>query len=502
MSRWHGSLTGSVDDFAIDVTFADDPDEGRFADRSLSSSWGSLRLYVRGRELTCAVGPQGEEEGGVWWYLLPIFEWLTTHWDALLNEPRFPLSVPGNTAAAQISRAACPPPGVDDADRWRQSAWGFYERHALVSARDGGIFPNVVFRRSGESVEISWLDNDRPGGGPLQFTHEAGAELVPVHTFASVWRDTLLSSVVALRKRFEGPRLAALADAIAGLEHPDVQRKRTRSAWLLGLRERPEATLDLWDSLHAKGVTIELPDNSPLFCRASLPAVLFASLRPDLSVDDVASVSTLFSKMRPMSAKLAHLARHEPCPTFDAFKSGYALALQVRELLDLGDEPLDVPELMKQLDLGVEPLAIAASGVRGLSLVHGDSTVIAYNAKSKRAQRSWSRAAVVAHELCHVLFDRNLGTDLAIGSGPWAPRHVEQRANAFAAMFLMPEGGIAHVLEGCSSEPRERVAAVAKRFGASYRAATEHLYSLGLLDEDARDDLLDELDELLVETGD
>ncbi|MCC6523308.1 MAG: hypothetical protein IT373_11645 [Polyangiaceae bacterium] len=61
----------------------------------------------------------------------------------------------------------------------------------------------------------------------------------------------------------------------------------------------------------------------------------------------------------------------------------------------------------------------------------------------------------------------------------------------------MPEGGVLEVIEACSSEPRARVAAVAKRFGASYRAATEHLYSLGFIGEDARDELLDELDTLV-----
>ncbi len=498
MSRWHGSLTGSVDDFAVEVTFADDPDEDRFAERSVAASWGSLRLYVRGRELTCAVGPQGDEQGGVWWYLLPIFEWLTGNWDAILNECRFPLPVRGpTTAAAQISRAAFPPAGVADADEWRQATWGFYERHALVSARDGGIFPNVVFCRAGDNIEVSWLEEDRPGGGPLQFTHQGGSELIPVKTFANVWRDALELAVAGLRKRIEEPRLDRLAQTVHALQQPNAMRERIRSAWLLGLRQQPEDTLTVWESLEAKGVHLNLPPNDPLFARASLPSVLYASLRPDLSPDDVASVHSLFSRLRPMSAKLAGLAGHERCPSTDAFRSGYALALQLRESLGLGDARLDVDQLVSQLDVEVQQLALTNGTVRGLSLVQADSTTIAYNTTSKRTQRAWSRAAVIAHELCHVLFDRNLGADLAIGSGPWAPRHIEQRANAFAAMLLMPEGGVLKVVSQCSPDGRERVEAVAKYFGTSYRTATAHLHSLGLLDDDSKDDLLDELDELV-----
>jgi len=44
---------------------------------------------------------------------------------------------------------------------------------------------------------------------------------------------------------------------------------------------------------------------------------------------------------------------------------------------------------------------------------------------------------------CHILFDREYGTKWALASGPWAPRDLERRANAFAAMLLMPPGLLA-----------------------------------------------------------
>jgi Zn-dependent peptidase ImmA (M78 family) len=50
----------------------------------------------------------------------------------------------------------------------------------------------------------------------------------------------------------------------------------------------------------------------------------------------------------------------------------------------------------------------------------------------------WLLIAFGAHELCHLIFDREHGDELAIATGPWAPLGIEQRANAFAAAFLMP----------------------------------------------------------------
>jgi Zn-dependent peptidase ImmA (M78 family) len=44
----------------------------------------------------------------------------------------------------------------------------------------------------------------------------------------------------------------------------------------------------------------------------------------------------------------------------------------------------------------------------------------------------------LAHELCHLLFDREKARPIVHASTPWAERAVEQRANAFAAMLLMP----------------------------------------------------------------
>jgi len=99
----------------------------------------------------------------------------------------------------------------------------------------------------------------------------------------------------------------------------------------------------------------------------------------------------------------------------------------------------------------------------------------------------------MAHELCHLLFDRSHGQKLAIASGPWAPKSIERRANAFAAMFLMPthlvERAVADV--GDPINDLNAISAVASRLRVSRRAAIEHLYNLTLMSDAERDELLD-----------
>lgn len=88
------------------------------------------------------------------------------------------------------------------------------------------------------------------------------------------------------------------------------------------------------------------------------------------------------------------------------------------------------------------------------------------------------------------MYDQSRGQKLAISSGPWAPKGIEQRANAFAAMFLMPpvlvQQAIADVPEPISYSS---VSAVADKLRVSKRAVIDHLYNMTLMTESVRDEL-------------
>ena len=498
MSLWHRRLVGSIDDFAIELSFADDPDEGAFAPEAEATSWGAFRLYIKGREPTAAIGPNNEDLQGVWWYWLPLLEWITHNWDPLLHEARFPVPQEGISAADRLFRSSNRL--VYSRADWRMPISEFQERHAIITAREGGIFPNIVFTRAGNDIEVSWDDADRPGGGPVRFVQPSGLERVNVSTFAEVWHETLSSALKALSTRTQNQRVITLIEKVKALTQPTPQQQHERYAWLLGLGRSLIETLDGWADLQKRG--IKLPNSQPngLFTLAPTPVAMFASLTPNLTANDITQITSLTEHVRPMSETLRNSVRHAPCPIRDAFKFGHALALDVRAQLGLGSAPVQMDALLSRLNIPVANLSLeSATSVRGLSLAMGDASVIACNNSAPQARRPWSKAAILAHELCHILFDRNIGTDLAVASGPWAPLHIEQRANAFAVMFLMPEEGVLEVLENCPNDPREKVRAVAKHFGSSFRATTQHLFSLGLIDEVEREELLEELDESFFE---
>lgn len=129
--------------------------------------------------------------------------------------------------------------------------------------------------------------------------------------------------------------------------------------------------------------------------------------------------------------------------------------------------------------------------VRGVALAGGDiRPTILINASHPMNQKDSGRRFTLAHELCHILHDRGYGLRLSLISGPWAPPGVERRANAFAAMLLMPPGLVnRHIadLESSDIASVEVIEALAGRMGAGFMATLEHLTNLGKLDEGQRE---------------
>lgn len=101
----------------------------------------------------------------------------------------------------------------------------------------------------------------------------------------------------------------------------------------------------------------------------------------------------------------------------------------------------------------------------------------------------------IAHELCHLVHDRAAGRELALVSGPWAPRATERRANGFAAMLLMP-AAIVQRLVGELDVPEtsaKGVRALATAMNTSVSTTREHLGNLFEWDEGTRERLRGEL---------
>lgn len=156
----------------------------------------------------------------------------------------------------------------------------------------------------------------------------------------------------------------------------------------------------------------------------------------------------------------------------EAKNQGEEVAREARHSLELGDAPLhDIAEILSAQGIWTAQTLLPKE-MSGLFLHHADlGMAILVNANHVRARQRFS----YAHEYAHALFDSN--RTVAISNSDNAKDLIEIRANAFASTFLMPEQGIANLLQSLGKGEQGRIdlaiydASTESAFAAQYRQA-------------------------------
>jgi Zn-dependent peptidase ImmA (M78 family)/DNA-binding XRE family transcriptional regulator len=201
---------------------------------------------------------------------------------------------------------------------------------------------------------------------------------------------------------------------------------------------------------------------------------------------------------------------------WDAIRQGERLAELERARLRLGEDPLtNLVELLEAQ--GVRFIEMSLSdAISGLFLSdsrYGPSMIVNDDHPPRR------RLFSCAHEYCHVLVDRDRGG--LVSRAENREELFEVRANAFAAAFLMPEGGVRAFVRRLGKGEQSRsqlraydetavvegqrrreahsqdiqaydVAHLAHHFSVSYETALYRLLNLKLLTEEERARLADQ----------
>ncbi|MDX5456572.1 ImmA/IrrE family metallo-endopeptidase [Micromonospora tulbaghiae] len=519
--RWE-RFAGSTDSFAVRLAFMPDPDQGVGADPADAASWGAIQFWVNGQNL-CAHVDQGEMLQSAHWYLLPLLEWFAENWNPLLHEEKLPNRNIAETAAEalELTRNAPPLAGETETVSWEEERYEWRARHAIRAARSGGLLPNIIIRRLRDLIEVSW--NDEPlAGTPDGFRYSCanGAALLHPDQVARPLYEILVASTEYLLKDApDGERLNRLRSALDALQAPTEED--TRVEWLAGLRETipltgrlhgviPEhemhtrwsqivASLKSMGDTHGANEALAT-ESSPLVVTGSCHvALMFSSMSPTVTENDVRTISAALIGQyspEPVAVELAGISRSIPLDlSVRPWEQGYDLAETVHtELdLDLSRGWVDIATLIERLGITLLNRRLDDSKIRACSIVgmHHRPTVI-QNTASSFYDSANARRFSLAHELCHLLFDQSNAQKLAIASGPWAPRGLEQRANAFAAMFLMPPDLIERAIADAPDPIHDitGASAIANKLHVSRRSLIEHLYNLTLMSESERDELL------------
>lgn len=186
-----------------------------------------------------------------------------------------------------------------------------------------------------------------------------------------------------------------------------------------------------------------------------------------------------------------------PPPPKGAHIVSYAerIAEQERLRLDVGFDPLtDLPRVLESQ--GVRVLGFEAeTDLDGLFLASDEEGSFALVNTSKPKNR---QLFTLAHEYCHILLHRGIGTrlDYDIFSMPRKGDPVEMAAGAFAAAFLMPAFKVRESWSNRNKSRTSRLIWLKRSFGVSYRALGWRLLNLGLITKSERDAIGQEEDRL------
>lgn len=144
---------------------------------------------------------------------------------------------------------------------------------------------------------------------------------------------------------------------------------------------------------------------------------------------------------------------------------------------------IDIEAILRTLGVYTDSISLDDERIMGVAISRLEcAPSILVNERHEKNRTSQGRRFTLAHELCHLLLDREHGRPLAVASGPWAPRAVEKRANAFAAMLLIPKP----MLDSMAAEYSDDtlVDAVAERLKTGKLSTKWHLMNLGFLPKD------------------
>ncbi len=387
-------------------------------------AWGSARLLLGG-EAVWTDDDTTSELNPIMWTWVDLLEFLARIWPWLLLEESYPIPVsplhPGYLQREAERRwEDMPDP---DIEREEESVQRFLMRHDLAAGLKGLFLPSVILMRAGKY----FLCHSSAGGQTLT---RPRTEVV----------DTL----------------GAVGDHIAGFVrgsgHP-----------------RGEAAVAEWDRRSerlvdtAVSIRSGLTDESRRVLQQSERDEEFWEFRPDEPERD----TEIFAAARMTAGVVSHVRQRElldlirgmprrPTPDLDAdsrdlcrelpadakaHDQGYFAAAWLRERLGYdANVPVDPQLVIERYDVGIGRIELTGCAIEAIAAWgpnHGPEVVLNSWAEARPAHAHGARTTL-AHELCHLLLDRNGMLPVGETLGGNTLEFPEKRARAFAAEFLLP----------------------------------------------------------------
>jgi Zn-dependent peptidase ImmA (M78 family) len=477
--------------FQIAVRWTGDSEPRSHRPAGYGWSMGDIKITIAGQIITKA--RRGAAiHGHVGWYLAPIFQWLVENWTHLLNEEDFAWMEKSAAPAAIACHQAIDKwiAARDDAGRklyGEIQSW--YRRHALRTASEGGLFPDLFVRRLLDDIELSW-SAEPPVFAPegFVFVSEPGMARLSVEDVAvPLWE--VLSWAASRPPNLDADDLVFFRDfsknteAIAALPSTAFDHAYVDESVLSKVN----------DVLRLLGRTDLLEDDisprAPFVAELSPAVAMFGGVTPNLERQDI---EFLCSKLIDRQGLVEG---HELCVLVDS-RRGTPLGVPHKDGYDFAADFIDEAELLRDVNwidirrivdrLGIEicEQMLETETIRGVAIAgKGFGPSILVNTRSFFNANEDGKRFTIAHELCHILFDQTRAKRVTHVSGPWVAPGIEKRANAFAAYLLMPRELVLKHTPAIDCMSEAEIRRLAGLLHVSESALVEHLYNMDLIGE-------------------
>lgn len=463
---------GTVGKFHMNLEWRDDYG----SDGPIGKTWGNLQLWIEGTLVWGQLDNAGTPNG-ITWSWIDLLEFLGNSLPYLVEEEQYPISFESHDEkprhlgelrgmvklrAARISES--------DADQEDDLLRDFLLVHDISEALQGAFPPKLLFLRRGNQMLVATSRQEFV----LSFEET-------IEAFEQIG-DEIFSRIKDLKdKRSETARVRWSA------RHEMSNIKRLQIA-----TKMDESTLRLiWP------FDIDAPAaNDNVYELKAAARMIGRRVKDDQLKYILKSISSLSKGKQFVLADLWEksldvVLEHEvDVPAIQ----GYFLATMFREYLGREKGRVNPDEILQHWGVAIKNIAVKDCRLDAIAVWSSNHTpTILLNTAGPRSQHPTGVRATLAHEICHILVDLNGALPAIDVLGGDVPRKIEQRANAFAAEFLMPRSEVRIHIETALEyvhQQKQRHIAIEKavnelveKYGASHETTAWQVLNSGCLTE-------------------
>lgn len=384
-----------------------------------------------------------------------LADWLVDHWMEIFwqSHTPFPKSTPGRDRIPDFKEM------LNSEDQHTDlGAYGrWYACHCFGHAASDLALPTILFIP--EDTQVGIAVRPAPSLGP-------SCTFSPVREFGIAWinkndLDIELQRFVTaiLEKGSQDPLTVQWADwlndrwrGVLGRTRDVVERRRQLFGDLV--------------ANHWQGIEDELGANSKI-----LDGILIDSHQVQ-SADELDSLVTEVKRLasetvaRPFWSNIQAPSGERMLP---AFERGYRRAEHVRQVLKLGDDPIDFPEVLETLQIGLRKISGPTIARSAFMVAASGASDLALFTSHPRFKDFLPQRFSLASALGGLFASRFLSTPFGGASSDQSRWVRSQESNAFAAMFLLPASSL---------ETTQSLEKLVEDYGISHTAAKWHMDNL------------------------